>query len=186
MNIWEWIRCNAARNHVKNAKEHVESCSLLGHALYCLWAAKALLDLEGCRQGDERQEEPLGVPQRQHDKTDVRGEQQERVEDVRDGVAQGNGQCVDAGLLVALQISRVVAVQNGFGVEGERYSIVYYVPLDVAGLRHKGKQNGYWSENYEDEDVTEGNVLEANASGVEERRGQAAKVDESQVLHFGW
>lgn len=146
---------------------------------------KLLLDLKRARQRDQRQHEPARVLQRHHHEHDVRGEQQEGVQDVRGRVPYQNCQGDDSGLLVRLQVARVVAVQDGLGVEGEGDGVEHGGPFEVAGLRHEGKQHGDGAEDDEDEDVTECDVLQADAARVEKAGGEAAKVDQGQVLHFG-
>ena len=48
--------------------------------------------------------------------------------------------------------------------------------------KKRARTNGDGSEDDEDQDVAEGDVLEADAARVEERAGQAAEVDECQVF----
>lgn len=144
-----------------------------------------LLNLERARQRDQRQQEPARVLERHHHEHYVRGEQQEGVQDVRGRVPDEDGQGDDAGLLVGVQVARVVAVQYGLGVEGERYGVEHGGPLEVAGLGHEGEQHGDGAEDDEDEDVAQRDVLEADAARVEEAGGEAAEVDQGQVLHFG-
>lgn len=144
-----------------------------------------LFDLERLRHGDQRQQEPHRVLDAEHHENAVRREEQQRVQDVRCRASDENGQGHDAGTFVVLGVARVVAVQDRLSVERQRNGIVNGHPLQTARLGHVREQHGYRSENDENDDVTEGNVLETDAARVQERRRQSAKVDERQMLHFG-
>lgn len=96
------------------------------------------------------------------------------------------GQRHDADFLVRFRVASVVAVENGFGVEGERDCVVNQRPIDAASLWHVREDDGDRTEDDENDEVAQGDVLQADAAGVEKRRGQAAEVNECQVLHPGW
>lgn len=88
---------------------------------------------------------------------------------MRSSTADENGESDDANLLIRLGVSRVVAVKDGLGVQRQWNCVVNQRPVYVAGLRHVREDHGNWSEDDEDNQVAEGDVLESNATGIKER-----------------
>lgn len=73
---------------------------------------------------------------------------------MRSCASDKNSERDDADSLVCLRVSRVVAVQNRFGVQSQRYRVVDQSKVDVAGLRHVREDHGDWSEDDENDQIT--------------------------------
>lgn len=180
------MRYTAAAHDVEKTEEEVQLGSLSRNALQRLFAPEQLLDLEGMWQSNERQNEPKRELEAHHDENYVRSEQKQSVQNMRGSSSNKNGEGDDSHFLIRFRVSRVVAVQNRLGVQGQRNCVVDDRPVDVAGLRHVREDHRDRSEDDEDDQIAESNVLESDASRVEERRGQSAEVDERQVFHPRW
>lgn len=123
---------------------------------------------EGHWQRQQRQSHADGVPGGEDAKEHIGDKEQEVVEDVGQRGTYEDGQGDYAGLLVGVHVSCVVAMENGFCVEGERDGVDQRQHRQVAHLHGVGEHDGQRAECDEDHDVSQRNVLEADAWGTTE------------------
>ena len=120
--------------------------------------------------------------ERHHREEDVRREEEEREDELRGGASDEDGQRDDAGASVRVDVARVVAVEDRFGVESERDSVEEGDPGEDGRLRDEREEDGQRPEGEQDDDVTERHVLQSEPARVEEARRQPAEEDEGQLL----
>lgn len=149
------------------------------------FVAELLLDFERLRQGHHRQEERTGIFHPQHNEHDVRREEEQGVQDVGRRFTYQDGQRDDAYLFVGFRIACVVTVQDGFRVQSQWYRVVDGHPFHVPRLGHVGKQHRNRTEDDQNQHVPQGDVLQSDATGVQETGRQPTKVDQRQMFQLG-
>lgn len=135
-------------------------------------AAKLLLEREGHGQREQRKRHADGVTGGEDAEEHVGDEEQEVIEDVGQRWAYEDGQSDDACLLVRVHVSGVVAVEDGFCVEGQRNGVHQRQHRQVAHLHCVCKHDRQGAKSDENDHISKGNILQANTCGGKKERNE--------------
>lgn len=155
---------------VEEPQQEVEFGSPLGQFVESL-APELSLQGEGHGNGEQGQGQADAAACGQDAEDQVGQEEQRVVQHVGEGGADEDGERHDAGLPVGFHVPGVVAVENGLGAEGEGDGVDQGEDRQGPHLDGVGEHHGQRAESDEDDEVSQGHVLESDSYGQKTQRG---------------
>ena len=148
------------RDDVETAEQHVQHRRSMRQLLQ-LTVLEFFTETPGVVQAEQREKTVPGDIDRDVADDDKRHVDQQAIEIVRVAFTEKDRERQDARRSVVVHVARVVAVQNGFGVQSQRECVEHRVEIVMARLSDVRVENSNRSKGEQNENVAEGDVLEA-------------------------